>query len=112
MGARQSDLSDAPSAREPAVLLTTSAGVIVRIPDAAGGASCFHHNPRSFLQPATVADALQSDNRGACDRAGAQDVTVAKAGAKNGAFKNKVVYVKKPPRPYTKAEPTGTSSVQ
>lgn len=110
MGACHSKPSSAsaPPTREPTVLLTTSAGVIVRLPDAQSGDSCFHHNPR-FLPPATVADALERAHRGS---EGAQSVMVAKAGAKNDALKSKVVYVKKPPRPQTKAELKEPSSVQ
>lgn len=79
---------------EPVALSKTTAGVIVRIPDPTSGKSTFHHNPR-FIQPATLSDALLSDET---PHQADPQVLVARAGVKNDALKGKVVYVKKPPR--------------
>lgn len=99
MGSLHSKHSAPHPTPEPIALLKTTAGVIVRIPDHASGKSTFHHNPR-FIQPATLSDALIDDGAvGQLSSSHAdQQVLVARAGAKNGALKSKVVYVKKPPR--------------
>lgn len=99
MGARHSKTSAPRPAPEPTALLSTSAGVIVRVSDPATGESSFHHNPR-FLQPETLSDALQASSSDfGRHRTEAQDVVVVKAGARNSALQNKVVFVKKPLRP-------------
>ncbi|KAF1330178.1 Rieske domain-containing protein, partial [Globisporangium splendens] len=98
MGIKQSKTSSSQSAPapEPLALPKTSAGVIVRIPDPASGASTFHHNPR-FVAPMTVSDILHNGESQALPVGGNQ-VMVARAGIKNDALRGKIVYVTKPPR--------------
>lgn len=106
MGIKQSKSSTSQPA--PVALLETTAGVIVRIPDPAGGAATFHHNPR-FVAPVTVSDILQHEDDGKSQSIPVgKQVMVARTGIKNQALKGKVVYVKKPPRQQDRPDPRDT----
>lgn len=89
MGSRGSK-SKLQAAREPAALLKTDVGVIVRTIDHASGDSTYHHNLQSRAVAPVAASPVLS--------AASSTVPVARAGANNAEMKDKVLYVKKAPQ--------------
>ncbi|KAG3114393.1 hypothetical protein PI125_g6487 [Phytophthora idaei] len=94
MGSSQSSKQLQP-VREPAALLNTGAGIIIRIPDPAGGASIFEHNSRLSTTPASIADGSQPHQK-----SGQQSrvAVVVRPGERNQALKGSIVYLKKTTR--------------
>jgi hypothetical protein len=88
MGSRGSK-SKLEAAREPAALLKTDHGVIVRTIDHASGDSTYHHNLQSRVAASVVASPVAATS---------STVPVARAGPNNAEMKDKVLYVKKAPR--------------
>ncbi|ETP47153.1 hypothetical protein F442_06795 [Phytophthora nicotianae P10297] len=78
--------------REPAALLNTGAGIIIRLPDPVGGASTYEHNSRLSTSLASIAD-VDEKFRGQQSR-----VAVVRPGERNQALKGSIVYLKKSPR--------------
>jgi len=87
MGSRGSK-SKLEAAREPAALLKTDHGVIVRTIDHASGDSTYH-NLQSRVAASVVASPVAATS---------STVPVARAGPNNAEMKDKVLYVKKAPR--------------
>ncbi|EGZ23575.1 hypothetical protein PHYSODRAFT_416353, partial [Phytophthora sojae] len=89
MGATQSS-SQLHLVREPTALLSTDAGIIVRIPDAATGASTYQHNQRLLACPTSIVEDVH-------ERKSSQQthVAIVKPGERNQALKGSIVYLKK-----------------
>jgi hypothetical protein len=95
MGAAQSSVQLKP-AREPAALLNTGAGLIVRIPDLTTGESTYEHNIRVSTTPTSIIGAAGCEGQ---TRVYPQSrVAVARPGERNQALKGSTVYLKKAPR--------------
>ncbi|KAL3668221.1 hypothetical protein V7S43_007081 [Phytophthora oleae] len=89
MGATLSSVPLQP-ALEPAALLTTEAGVIIRIPDPAGGTSTYEHNSRISAAPLKmVAEESQMKKQEA------HVAAVVRPGERNQALKGRILYLKK-----------------
>ncbi|KAF4042298.1 hypothetical protein GN244_ATG05669 [Phytophthora infestans] len=94
MGSFQSSVQLQP-VREPAALLNTGAGMIIRIPDPAGGASTYEHNSRLSTTPKPIASLIersQSQVQQSCV------AVVVRPGERNQALKGNIVYLKKTSR--------------
>ncbi|GMF48597.1 unnamed protein product [Phytophthora fragariaefolia] len=90
-------------AREPAALLDTGTGVIVRIPDPVSGASTYKHNQRYLTRPTTIVDDIQHGINMSCQQT---HVASVKPGEGNQALKASIVYLKKAPRTLTPPQPS------
>ncbi|KAG7390315.1 hypothetical protein PHYPSEUDO_008143 [Phytophthora pseudosyringae] len=95
MGASQSSVQLQP-VRGPAALFNTGAGVIIRIPDPAGGGSTFDHNSRVSTTPASMVG--ESQQTTASTTSQQSHAAVVRPGERNQSLKGSIVYLKKPPR--------------
>ncbi|OWZ22080.1 hypothetical protein PHMEG_0003271 [Phytophthora megakarya] len=75
--------------REPAALMSTGAGVIVRISDTTG-ASTYEHNSRLSTAPTSILHPVGTDKQ--------PNIAVVRPGERNQALKGSIVYLKKASR--------------
>lgn len=85
-------------AREPAALLNTGAGNIIRIPNPAGGVSSYEHCSRLMVTHALIADEIVTGNAKQKTKEPSRVAVVIRPGIQNQALKGSVVYLKKTSR--------------
>ena len=93
MGASHAKLNQAQPAPQPLAILKTETGMIARVNDPASGGLQYVHNPRNVPSVSLIAS-LEEVNPVPPQ----QGVLMARPGSANTDMKQRVVYVKRPPR--------------